>query len=206
LIDEHHIATDSGFPHDMTDLFGLEIEEFDQLAPDEENHLAFRGTFHTSHLHSAKLWCDLIEPKGCQILATYTKDFYAGKPAMTMNSFGAGKAIYIGTTSQQNFYFDLVAWLRQLCHLHPLLKVPDTIEVSLRQSEETKVYFLLNHQNTPVRITFFKPMHDFLTGRTFEGNYDVPPHGVLVLDEHRAEKTPEQPASNGEAAPEAVPA
>jgi hypothetical protein len=39
-----------------------------------------------------------------------------------------------------------------------------------------------------VRITFYKPMHDFLTERTFSGNYDLPPHGVLVLDEHRAEK------------------
>jgi hypothetical protein len=42
----------------------------------------------------------------------------------------------------------------------------------------------LNHQNSPVRIQFYKPMHDFLTGNTFSGNYDLPPHGVLVLDEH----------------------
>jgi len=27
-------------------------------------------------------------------------------------------------------------------------------------------------------------MHDFLTGKTFTGNYDLPPHGVLVLDEN----------------------
>jgi hypothetical protein len=31
-------------------------------------------------------------------------------------------------------------------------------------------------------------MHDFLTERTFTGNYDLPPHGVLVLDEHAASK------------------
>ncbi len=35
-----------------------------------------------------------------------------------------------------------------------------------------------------MRIQFYKPMHDFLTGNTFSGNYDLPPHGVLVLDEH----------------------
>jgi len=34
-------------------------------------------------------------------------------------------------------------------------------------------------------------MHDFLTERTFTGNYDIPPHGVLVLDEQRAQKPPE---------------
>jgi hypothetical protein len=31
-------------------------------------------------------------------------------------------------------------------------------------------------------------MHDFLTGNTFSGNYDLQPHGVLVLDEHSPQK------------------
>jgi beta-galactosidase len=189
LVDEHHIAADSGYPHDLTDLFGLEVMEFDPLPPEEENHLSFKGAFATSHLHTARLWCDVIEPNGCQILATFTKDFYAGRPAMTMNTFGLGKAIYVGMVSQQAFYCDLVTWLRNFCGLQTLLKVPDTVEVSMRQKQGTKIFFLLNHQNTPVRITFYKPMHDFLTERTFSGNYDLPPHGVLVLDEHLADKT-----------------
>ena len=183
LVDEHHIAPDTGFPGALTDLFGLEIAEFDPLPPGEENHLTFKGAFPTSHLHPARLWCDLIEPKECQVLATYAKDFYAGKPALTMNNFGNGKAIYIGTMSHQYFYYDLVVWLRQLCNLFPLLKVPDTVEVSMRQKEDRKIYFLLNHQNSPIRIQFYKPMHDLLTGSMFQGNYDLPPHGVLVLDE-----------------------
>jgi beta-galactosidase len=134
------------------------------------------------------MWCDIIEPKGCQILATFAKDFYAGRPAITMNSFGLGKAIYIGTMSHQFFYDDLVVWLRQLCNIQPLLKVPDTVEVTLRQKDNRRIYFLLNHQNSPVRIQFYKPMHDFLTGGALTGNYDLPPHGVLVLDESVAPK------------------
>jgi hypothetical protein len=27
-------------------------------------------------------------------------------------------------------------------------------------------------------------MHDFLSGTTISGNFDLQPHGVLVLDEH----------------------
>lgn len=188
LLDEHHIASDTGFPHDMTDLFGLEVLEFDPLPPGEENHMTFKGAFPTSHLHPARLWCDVIEPKGCQVLAMYAKDFYAGRPALTMNNFGLGKAVYIGTMSHQFFYYDLVVWLRQTCNLFPLLKVPDTVEVSMRQKADMKLYFLLNHQNSPVRIQFYKPMHDFLTGSTFTGNYDLPPHGVLVLDEQPGAK------------------
>ena len=184
LVDEHNMAPDTGYPHDLTDMFGMEVLEFDQLPPGEENHLTFKGSFPTTHLHSAKLWCDLIEPKECQILATYAKDFYAGRPAMTMNTFGLGKAVYIGTMSHQHFYTDLITWLRQLCNIHPLLKVPDNVEVSMREKGDTKIFFLLNHQGSPLRVQFYKPMHDFLTGNNFSGNYDLPPHGVLVLDEH----------------------
>ena len=192
LVDEHNMAPDTGYPHDLTDLFGLEVLEFDQLPVGEENHMTFKGTFPTSHLHPARLWCDLIEPKDCQILATYAKDFYAGRPAITMHTYGLGKAIYIGTQSHQHFYNDLVVWLRQICNLHPLLKVPDTVEVSMRQRDNSRVFFLLNHQSSPLRIQFYKPMHDFLTGNTFSGNYDLQPHGVLVLDEHGAPKTEPQ--------------
>jgi beta-galactosidase len=183
LVDEYVMAPDTGFPHDLVDLFGLEVLEFDPLPPGEENHLTFKGAFPTSHLHPARLWCDLIEPKECQVLATYAKDFYAGKPAITVNSYGLGKAVYVGTMSHQYFYYDLIVWLRQLCNLVPLLKVPDTVEVSMRQKDDVKIYFLLNHQNSPVRIQLYKPMHDFLTGNALAGNYDLPPHGILVLDE-----------------------
>lgn len=188
LVDEYNMAPDTGYPHDLTDLFGMEVLEFDQLPPGEENHLTFKGVFPTSHLHPAKLWCDIIEARECQVLATYAKDFYAGRPAMTMNTYGLGKAIYVGTLSHQPFYGDLIVWLRQMCNLHPLLKAPETIEISMRQKDDARVFFLLNHQNSPVRMQFYKPMHDFLTGNTFSGNYDLQPHGVLVLDEHAAPK------------------
>ena len=183
LVDEHHIAPDAGFPHDLVDLFGLEVLEFDPLPPGEENSLTHKGQFTATHLHPAKLWCDVIEAKGCQVLCTFAKDFYAGRPAVTINEYGQGRAIYIGTISTQPFYHDLIVWLRQLVGLFPLLKVPDTVEVSMRQADGRKIYFLLNHQHTPVRLSFYKPMHDFLTGKVVTGNLDLPPHGVLVLDE-----------------------
>jgi beta-galactosidase len=184
LVDAHHQAPVTGYPNNLTDLFGLEVLEFDALPPGEENHITFKGTFPTTHLHPARLWCDLIQPRECQVLATYAKDFYSGRPAMTLNTFGLGKAIYIGTQSHQPFYFDLVTWIRQLCALHPLLKVPENIEVAMRQKEGSNLHFLLNHQHSSVRIQFYKPMHDFLTGSTVVGSHELPGRGVLVLDEH----------------------
>ncbi len=199
LVDENNLAPDTGYPHDLTDLFGMQVVEFDMLPPGEENHLTFKGSFPTSHMHPARVWCDVIEPGSCQILATYAKDFYSGRPAITVNQFGLGKAVYIGMQSHNLFYCDLVTWLRQLCNLHPLLKVPDTVEVSMRQREDSHVFFLLNHQNTPVRIQFYKPMHDFLTDTNITGNYELHPHGVLILDEHTSMKSTSGPPSEAEA-------
>jgi len=183
MVDEHHIVPDTGMPGNLTDLFGMEVEEFDPLPADQENHLNFKGEFHVSNLHPARMWCDIIKPDGCTVLAVYAKDFYAGKPAITMHEFGLGKAIYIGTQSSQDFYYDLITWARGVCNLFPLLKVPDTVEVSMRTTEDRNIYFLLNHQNSPVRLQFYKPTHDFLSGETITGKYDLPPHGVLVVDE-----------------------
>src|SRR5262245_39917894 len=92
LVDEHHVVPDNGIPANLTDLFGLEVQEFDPLPPGEENHLTIKGAFTTTHLHPARIWCDIIEPKESQVLAIYAKDFYAGRPAITMNNFGQGKA------------------------------------------------------------------------------------------------------------------
>ncbi len=194
MVDEHNIAPNGGYPHDLTDLFGLEVQEFDPIPPEEDNHLIFKGGFPASHLHGAKLWCDIIEPHECEVIATYSKDFYAGRPAMTRNEFGLGKAIYIGFTSQQGFYFDLVDWLRGQVSLFPLLKVPESVEVSMRQKGEIRLYFVLNHQSSPVRLHFYKPAHEYLTGATLTGNFDLPPLGVLVIDEKVTEKPP-PPAS-----------
>lgn len=188
LVDEHHVAPDSGYPHDLTDLFGLEVMEFDPLPAGTENHLAVRHGFIATHLHTARVWCDIIKPTTCQVLATFSKDFYAGSAALTTNAYGNGHAIYVATLSTQGFYNDLVAYLRQNFAIHPALKVADNVEVSVREKDGMRIYFLLNHQNSPIRLNFYKPVHDFLTNKTITGHFDLPPRGVLVLDEAVAQQ------------------
>jgi len=80
-------------------------------------------------------------------------------------------------------------WLRQLCNLYRCSRVPDTVEVSLRQKDDTKIIFLLNHQNRPSAIQFYKPMHDFLKWLDFGGQLRTCHRtGTLVLDERPPKK------------------
>ena len=69
----------------------MEVLEFDPLPPGEENHLTFKGAFPTSHMHPAELWCDIIEPKGCQVLATYRQGFLRRPPRHDDEHFRPGQ-------------------------------------------------------------------------------------------------------------------
>jgi len=53
-----------------------------------------------NHAYGCQRWFNAIRNSVTdEILATYAKDFYAGRPAMTLNTFGLGKAVYLGTQS-----------------------------------------------------------------------------------------------------------
>lgn len=55
--------------------------------------------------------CDLIHLEGAKSLATYRSDFYAGRPALTVNQAGSGKAYYVATRLKAPFYDDFYAKL-----------------------------------------------------------------------------------------------
>jgi len=145
------------------------------MSPEQENHLAFKGPFHGTHLHRAPPVVRCDRPRRLPDFGDLHAGFLRRPARGDAQRIRPRQGRLYRTVSEQPFYYDLVAWLRTLCSLHQLLKVPDAIEVSMREKAGTKIFFLLNHQNSPVRITFYKPMHDFLTERTFSGNYDLRP-------------------------------
>ena len=59
--------------------------------------------------YSCDFLCGIIHPEGgAEVLATYEDDFYAGIPCVTCNTFGKGKAYYIGTQPEQKFLEELM--------------------------------------------------------------------------------------------------
>jgi len=52
----------------------------------------------------------------------------------------------------QHFYEDLIVWAAADVQTFNRCEGADTVEVSLRQKDNTKIYFLLTTKNSPVRI------------------------------------------------------
>ncbi|MCV5640815.1 beta-galactosidase trimerization domain-containing protein, partial [Escherichia coli] len=67
------------------------------------NAAGLQGPYQVRHL------CELIHVENAQPLATYRDDFYAGRPAVTVNRFGKGKAWHVASRNDLPFQRDFFA-------------------------------------------------------------------------------------------------
>ena len=171
------------FPGVVADLCGVTVEDFTRIGPHEtEPTLRWAGV--EGPLFSGP-FSDILQVHGAgtRILATYSDDagWYAGKPALTENPWGAGRAFYYGGV----FMVPLVrALLRHLELVSPVarrLTLPRPVELAIRERDGAALAFLLNYSGKPQTITAHEPLTDLLTGETINGGTLLPPYGVRLL-------------------------
>jgi len=124
-VQENDLVTLGGYPGKLRDIMGIWVEEIDALPNGEENAFTYEG-----ENYPAKLLCDIIHTEGAEALSAYEKDFYAGSPVFTVNSYGKGKAYYIGTASNEAFYQKLLTEICENAGVKPVLKTPELVEVT----------------------------------------------------------------------------
>jgi beta-galactosidase len=118
------------------------------------------------------------------VIARYTRDYYAGEPAITLNRFGNGKAVYVGTIGDDALYEMLAGWLLEMANVRRMISAPGGVEVAERWQGSQRLLFVLNHTERPQEITLDRPYADLLDGAgSREGTVVVAPRDVLVLQE-----------------------
>jgi beta-galactosidase len=120
---------------------------------------------------------------GTRVLATYCGRYYAGKAAVTLNRFGKGACLSLGTVVD-------AAGLREI--LFPVLPddtlagraLPVGVEAASRSSPSgTRFRFYLNHTSRAVRLDSFAPGIDLLSGKSITGELVLDALGVAVVKE-----------------------
>jgi beta-galactosidase len=131
--------------------------------------------------YKATGWADILEPDGAKTLFHYQKDFYAGRPAVTVADFGKGKVIYVGTLLEPRFYVDLArhacAWGK--VDLGP--EIPPGMDFALRRKGERTFRFLLNFSETAKSVRLAEQRRDLISGKSFTDHVTVPPLELCVL-------------------------
>ncbi len=185
--DEANAVVNQPLPGLLADLCGVEVEEYDSLPKDAHKDLAFgpgaRGPSGSAH---ASLWCDVLGSHGADVVARYTEGYYAGRPAITMNQVGQGRAVYVGTLGDPSLYAALAPWLLDLAQVEPVLAAPPGVEVAERWRADQRLLFLLNHTSEEREVALDTDGVDLVSGESIiEGTVVLPPRDVLVLLEQR---------------------
>ena len=179
IVQENDLVTLGGYPGKLRDILGIWVEEQDALPHGVSNEFTYHG-----EKHPATLLCDLLHLEGAKQLdeSGYGKDFYQGMPVLTCNAYGEGKAYYVATASEEKFYRK---FLKDVCGeagIQPALQVPEGVEVTARSRGEQKLWYLLNHNETPATVQLPVSTEDLLTGeKRTAGEITLVPKDVVIL-------------------------
>lgn len=186
IVDESTLSFLGGWPGPLRRVLGVWAEEIDYLYPDETNALVFSDAnpLGLTGRHPARHVCDLIHAESAEEVATYADDFYAGRPALTVNRLGAGRAWYLAAWPEQDFLDALYRRLAADLNLRRALAadLPDGVTAQWRTDGERDFVFVSNFVREARIVDVGAPARDLLTDRTVAGPVTLPPRGLLVLE------------------------
>ena len=186
IVDENDLCFLGGFPGPLRSILGIWDEEIDALydgqtnrvLPLETNALGLSGEY------TASTFCALIHAESAEVLAAYGDDFYAGRPALTVNQHGNGQAYYIASRNDDDFLSDFYGRLADVLALQHSLDVPLPVGVSaqVRCDGDKRYVFVMNF--TPKMCTFDLgniTKIDLLSGEPLSGIVPLDAYAVKVL-------------------------
>ena len=129
----------------------------------------------------AKKWCDVLETKGAEPLAFYRSEFYRDTPAITVNSFGKGKAYYTATEPDDIIMSKVVDRIIKECGLESAGCSPDGVEMTVRNGRKKDYLFVLNHTDLYQTIQVSAKWIPFVwCGESQSGK--LPPYGTAIYE------------------------
>ena len=155
-----------GYPGAFRDLFGIWVEETDALPACENNNIVPNVSWLPEKNNSCSYLFDLIHSESAEILGTYASDFYAGMACVTENSFGNGKAVYIGSKPSKEFLFHLFKHYTEENKIQDVLSTPNGVSAAIRCGDSSDYLFLLNNDSAghEVDLSRYGACESLLTG------------------------------------------
>ena len=175
-VNEHDQIYLGGYPGALKQVLGLVVEEFDAMIPEWTKHFSYEG-----ELYPCKVWADSISLKGAQALGYFTEDYYAGLPAITKHQFGKGYSYYVGTQPNQSFLNRFLATILAELNITAFLKVPEGVEVTVRENDQHQYMFLLNYNQEAVTIPLARRYFSCLTREWVSDQITLEKLNVAVL-------------------------
>ncbi len=184
FVDETDLVLLGGFPGGgLRELFGIWNEETDALFDKDfasitynDNSLGLTGEIRAREI------CELLHLEGATTLATYSSEFYAGLPAITVNNYGKGKAYYIGARIDRDALYELYSRITSDCGVAQLLEdIPNGVSVKSRTDGENEYLFVMNFTDEKQKVNLGGSYTDILTGTAYDGIAELDVYGIIIV-------------------------
>lgn len=178
MVNETDLCHLGGFPGgDLKQVFGIWNEEIDSLYDQELVSVkGFGETF------QGKDYCELIHARGAQILAQYDSEFYAGMPALTVNSYGKGKAYYQAFRDTGDF---TVTALEQVVEKLGITGVipgcGNGVTAHARYADGVQYLFVENYADTEAADVALGDAYTDMESGALVDTVTLPPYSIRVL-------------------------
>ena len=178
--DEGNVVVERQLPGLLANACGVVVDEYDSLPAGATNPIVLADA--SVHGAAGSVWCDILTPQGSEVIGRYDGDHYAGRAALTVNAFGAGHALYLGTVANEALLDDVIERLLTLGGVGHAPRRDDGVEITIRLQGDTAFLFVLNHSAEARTVRIDADRYRVLLGE-HDGASDLtlPPYGVAVL-------------------------
>ena len=177
IVDENEHVVTGGYPALLREALGLWVEEWAPYPEGRKNSVRLG-----SRVVGCDNWCDLLHLEGAKAMGTYGGDFFAGRPAVTRHTHGRGTAFYLGTRLDAAGLDLVLKAATQAAKIEPVLRTPAGVEATVRESQQARFLFLLNHTGRPATLSLGRHHgRDLISGQRAAKKLTLPALGAAVI-------------------------
>lgn len=189
IVNTDDLCFTTGFPGPLRDVLGIWSEEIDGLYDGETNQISMTSsTWHSpGREYECRELCDLIHAETAEVLGVYQQDFYAGRPAVTRNTWGNGQAYYLAARTDGDFLHDFYRMVADENSItaSTSMPLPKGVVATARQSEGQAYIFVQNYGKQAVTLDLAeesRTLKPLLNGDVLQGDhYPLPAFGAEVF-------------------------
>ncbi|MEK4515643.1 beta-galactosidase [Paenibacillus sp. FSL H8-0122] len=187
VVGETDLCHLGGFPGPLRRTLGIWAEETEGLHSRDLNCLVMDpgNSLKLSGEYDAHEIAELIHLEGAEALGHYRSDFYAGRPALTVNKLGAGKAYHLATrVKDAQFYVDLYAAITGKERISRTLntELPTGVTAQLRSDGEHEYVFVQNFSGSEQVVTLDGQAYtDVESGAAAPAELKLAVNGLAIL-------------------------
>lgn len=186
VVNETDLCHLGGFPGPLRRTLGIWAEEIEGLYPHDKNGLVMNegNRLGLTGVYEAHEMCELAHVETAQVLGVYESDFYAGRPALTVNELGKGRAYYMATRLKSDFLDAFYSKVVDEAGVKRVLNadLPEGVTAQVRTDGERDYVFVMNFSGAEQRVKLDGSDYaDFETGQSAGDELLLNVNGIKIL-------------------------